>query len=162
DLDDLVLDRGADPGQLLRLAVQRELGDGARGLAHARRRAPVGEDAEAGLALELEDVREQLELGGDVRVPGQRLRHAPMIRAAMRPTVCPPTYDERENVERMVRTLHGLGVGVLVIDDNSPDGTGQIADGLAAELDGVDVLHRERKEGLGPAYIAGFRHALAG
>jgi dolichol-phosphate mannosyltransferase len=50
---------------------------------------------------------------------------------------------------------------VLVIDDNSPDGTGGIADRLAAELDWVDVLHRERKEGLGPAYLAGFRRALA-
>src|SRR5688572_15669699 len=49
---------------------------------------------------------------------------------------------------------------VLVIDDNSPDGTGELADRLAAELDFVDVLHRERKEGLGPAYLAGFRRAL--
>jgi len=79
----------------------------------------------------------------------------------MRATVCLPTYNERENVERMVRTLHGLGVDVLVIDDNSPDGTGAIADMLAAELDGVAVLHREKKEGLGPAYIAGFKRALA-
>jgi dolichol-phosphate mannosyltransferase len=79
----------------------------------------------------------------------------------MRATVCLPTYNERENVERMVRSLHSLGVHVLVIDDNSPDGTGEIADRLAQELDGVSVLHRPRKEGLGPAYLAGFRHALA-
>jgi dolichol-phosphate mannosyltransferase len=78
----------------------------------------------------------------------------------VRATVCLPTYDERENLERMVRTLHELGVSVLVIDDNSPDGTGQLADRLAEELDGVEVLHRERKEGLGPAYLAGFRRAL--
>src|SRR5215217_5031838 len=84
-----------------------------------------------------------------------------MICAALRATVCLPTYNERENVERMVRTLVGLGVRVLVIDDNSPDGTGEIADRLAAELDGVSVLHRKRKEGLGPAYLAGFRRALA-
>jgi dolichol-phosphate mannosyltransferase len=83
-----------------------------------------------------------------------------MICAALRATICLPTYNERENVERMVRTLHGLGVGVLVIDDDSPDGTGDIADSLAAELDGVGVLHRERKLGLGPAYLAGFRRAL--
>ena len=60
--------------------------------------------------------------------------------------------------------LHALAqhdVRVLVVDDNSPDGTGQLADALAAELGFVDVLHRERKEGLGPAYIAGFRRALA-
>jgi len=50
---------------------------------------------------------------------------------------------------------------VLVIDDGSPDGTGEIAERLAGELDYVDVLHRERKEGLGPAYLAGFRRALA-
>ena len=80
--------------------------------------------------------------------------------ARMKAIVCLPTYNERENVERMVRTLHGLGVQVLVIDDNSPDGTGAIADALAAELDDVAVLHRPHKEGLGPAYIAGFRRAL--
>src|SRR5256714_10085228 len=61
----------------------------------------------------------------------------------------------------MLRALGDKGVQVLVVDDNSPDGTGQIADRLASELDFVSVLHRERKEGLGPAYIAGFRHALA-
>ena len=83
-----------------------------------------------------------------------------MICGTLRATVCLPTYDERENVERMVRTLHGLGVAVLVIDDNSPDGTGDIADRLAEELDSVSVLHRPRKEGLGPAYLAGFRRAL--
>jgi dolichol-phosphate mannosyltransferase len=75
-------------------------------------------------------------------------------------TVCLPTYNERENLERMVRTLVELGVRVLVIDDNSPDGTGEVADRLAEELDGVSVLHRPRKEGLGPAYLAGFQQAL--
>ena len=76
-------------------------------------------------------------------------------------TVCLPTYNERENLERMARTLVGLGVRVLVIDDNSPDGTGELADQLAHELPHVEVLHRERKEGLGPAYLAGFERALA-
>ncbi|MGB2874561.1 MAG: polyprenol monophosphomannose synthase [Gaiellaceae bacterium] len=80
----------------------------------------------------------------------------------MRATVCLPTYNERENLERMVRALGEHSVSVLVIDDNSPDGTGEVADLLALELDYVEVLHRERKEGLGPAYLAGFRHALAG
>jgi len=79
----------------------------------------------------------------------------------MRVTICLPTYNEAENLERMIRALEPVGARVLVIDDNSPDGTGEIADRLAAELDWVDVLHRERKEGLGPAYLAGFRHALA-
>jgi dolichol-phosphate mannosyltransferase len=76
-------------------------------------------------------------------------------------TVCLPTYNERENIEPMVRALGDKGVRVLVIDDNSPDGTGEIADRLAEDLDYVDVLHRERKEGLGPAYLAGFQRALA-
>ena len=61
----------------------------------------------------------------------------------------------------MLRALDDKGVRVLVIDDNSPDGTGELADRLAQQLDYVDVLHRERKEGLGPAYLAGFRRALA-
>jgi dolichol-phosphate mannosyltransferase len=76
--------------------------------------------------------------------------------------VCLPTYNERENLEPMLRALGDKDVHVLVIDDNSPDGTGDLADRLAAELDYVDVLHRERKEGLGPAYLAGFRRALSG
>jgi dolichol-phosphate mannosyltransferase len=80
---------------------------------------------------------------------------------AAQAVVCLPTYNERENVERMVHALRAQGVGVLVIDDNSPDGTGAIADRLASELEHVSVLHRPRKEGLGPAYLAGFRRALA-
>jgi len=75
--------------------------------------------------------------------------------------VCLPTYNERENLERMIEVLADKGVSVLVIDDNSPDGTGELADRLAAEHDFVEVLHRPRKEGLGPAYLAGFHRALA-
>jgi dolichol-phosphate mannosyltransferase len=78
-----------------------------------------------------------------------------------RATVCLPTYNERENLEQMLHALGEHDVRVLVIDDSSPDGTGELADRLAAELDYVDVLHRPRKEGLGPAYLAGFRAALA-
>jgi dolichol-phosphate mannosyltransferase len=83
----------------------------------------------------------------------------------VRALICLPTYNERENLGPMVRAL-GEQIDttrdrVLVIDDNSPDGTGAIADTLAAELPWVEVLHRAGKEGLGPAYIAGFRHALA-
>jgi dolichol-phosphate mannosyltransferase len=77
--------------------------------------------------------------------------------------ICLPTYDERENLEPMLRALGdvlGPDDRVLVIDDNSPDGTGELADRLAGELGFVDVLHRPRKEGLGPAYLAGFRRAL--
>ncbi len=81
----------------------------------------------------------------------------------MRAIVCLPTYNERENLEPMLRALGdvlGPDDRVLVIDDNSPDGTGGLADRLAGELGFVDVLHRQQKEGLGPAYLAGFRHAL--
>jgi dolichol-phosphate mannosyltransferase len=81
----------------------------------------------------------------------------------VRALLCLPTYDERENLEPMLRALAGvLGPDdrVLVIDDDSPDGTGELADRLAAELPFVDVLHRERKDGLGRAYVAGFRVAL--
>jgi dolichol-phosphate mannosyltransferase len=82
-----------------------------------------------------------------------------------RAVVCLPTYNERENLEPMVRALGDvLDPGrdrVLVIDDSSPDGTGEVADRLASELSWVSVLHRDRKEGIGPAYVAGFRRALA-
>jgi dolichol-phosphate mannosyltransferase len=82
---------------------------------------------------------------------------------SVRVLICLPTYNEGENLEPMVRALGGLGVEgleVLVIDDTSPDGTGDIADRLSEELGWVHVLHRERKEGLGPAYLAGFRRAI--
>jgi dolichol-phosphate mannosyltransferase len=81
----------------------------------------------------------------------------------MRATVCLPTYNERANLEPMLTRLGEVlreGDRVLVIDDGSPDGTGELADRLASELTFVDVLHRPRKEGLGPAYLAGFRRAL--
>ncbi|HEU5263167.1 MAG TPA: glycosyltransferase, partial [Gaiellaceae bacterium] len=82
-----------------------------------------------------------------------------------RAVLCLPTYNERENLEPMIRALGEVldteQDRVLVIDDGSPDGTGRIADALAVELSWVSVVHRERKEGIGPAYIAGFRWALA-
>jgi len=78
-----------------------------------------------------------------------------------------PTYNEAENVEAIVlaagEVLAGAapeGFRVLVVDDGSPDGTGEIADRLAGEHDWVEVLHRSEKEGIGPAYLAGFRNAL--
>ena len=77
-----------------------------------------------------------------------------------------PTYNEADNVEPIVEaSLAALArTGehrVLVVDDNSPDGTGRIADGLAARHESVAVLHRPGKQGLGRAYVAGFAHALA-
>jgi dolichol-phosphate mannosyltransferase len=82
----------------------------------------------------------------------------------MRATVCLPTYNERENLPRMIEALRAVlrdGDRVLVIDDNSPDGTGEVADALAAAHPFLSVLHRPHKEGLGRAYIAGFERALA-
>lgn len=80
-----------------------------------------------------------------------------------------PTYNEAENIGPIVRAvteqLTKLVPGeyrVLIVDDNSPDGTGRLADALAGELDAVEVMHRSSKDGLGRAYIAGFEHALAG
>jgi dolichol-phosphate mannosyltransferase len=89
----------------------------------------------------------------------------PTERERPRAVVCLPTYNERENLEAMVRALGDVmdttRDGVLVIDDGSPDGTGEIADRLASELGWLSVLHRSQKEGIGPAYLAGFRHLLA-
>jgi dolichol-phosphate mannosyltransferase len=76
-----------------------------------------------------------------------------------------PTYNEAENLEPIVRAARDRlrdGDRILVVDDNSPDGTGGIADRLASEVDGVEVLHRPGKQGLGRAYLAGFRRALDG
>ena len=75
-----------------------------------------------------------------------------------------PTYNEAENVEAFVTAARAklpASAQVLIVDDSSPDGTGEIAERLAAEHANVAVLHRPTKEGLGPAYLAGFRHALA-
>jgi len=77
--------------------------------------------------------------------------------------VCIPTYNERENIERIVPAVltHIPDAHVLVIDDSSPDGTGELADDLASRHHNVYVLHRPHKEGLGRAYVDGFRWALA-
>ena len=79
-----------------------------------------------------------------------------------------PTYDEAENIAAIVTAVRAVleeaapkAHRILVVDDGSPDGTGDIADALAAEHEAVEVLHRTTREGLGPAYLAGFAHALA-
>ncbi len=81
----------------------------------------------------------------------------------MKGLVIIPTYNERENIEAIAAAVLELpyDFNVLVVDDNSPDGTGAIADRMAETDPRVHVLHREKKEGLGPAYIAGFRWGLA-
>jgi len=80
----------------------------------------------------------------------------------LRALVCLPTYDEKDNVVPMTEAILAAtpDVDVLIIDDNSPDGTGQLADGIAAREPRVKVLHRAGKEGLGKAYLAGFDWAL--
>jgi dolichol-phosphate mannosyltransferase len=82
-------------------------------------------------------------------------------------TIVLPTYNERDNLmpalERIREVADGYGIELhtLVVDDDSPDGTGELADRLSGEFPHVEVLHRAAKEGLGKAYIAGFRQALA-
>ncbi len=74
-----------------------------------------------------------------------------------------PTYDEAENLEAIVAAVGDAlpaNSRILVVDDNSPDGTGRIADRLAAERGDLAVLHRRQKQGIGPAYVAGFRHTI--
>src|ERR1035438_8047357 len=81
----------------------------------------------------------------------------------MKPIVVVPTYNEIENLDRIVRLIREQpgGFHILIVDDNSPDGTGRLADQLVAAHPGeIHVLHRERKEGLGRAYVAGFGYVL--
>src|SRR4051812_18105870 len=76
--------------------------------------------------------------------------------------VCIPTYNERENLEPICRAVLATDprVDIVVVDDDSPDGTGHLADNLAAKEPRIRVLHRARKEGLGKAYLHAFRWAL--
>jgi dolichol-phosphate mannosyltransferase len=90
------------------------------------------------------------------------------LRATGAPWVVLPTFNEAENIEGIVASVAEVldhaapgGFRVLVVDDDSPDGTGAIADRLALENAAIEVLHRSEREGLGPAYLAGFRRALA-
>jgi dolichol-phosphate mannosyltransferase len=85
------------------------------------------------------------------------------------PWVVLPTFNEAENIEAIVARVRSVlaqaapgGFRILIVDDDSPDGTGEIAARLAAADPAIEVLHRRVREGLGPAYVAGFRHALAG
>ena len=80
----------------------------------------------------------------------------------MKSLIIVPTYNELENIRRLLPELMALrpDIRVLVVDDNSPDGTGKLADELAAENDRISVLHRPGKLGLGSAYVAGFKYAI--
>jgi dolichol-phosphate mannosyltransferase len=106
--------------------------------------------------------------------PSQPREAAPVIQNgepsedARTPWLVLPTYNEAENIEAIVaaaseslgRAVSGGEYRILIVDDGSPDGTGEIADRLAAECEQVRVLHRSEKNGIGPAYLAGFAHAL--
>ena len=115
--------------------------------------------------VELEQVGQKLELLGEFgrwkATSGPRGDDT-----RVRLVICLPTYNERANIEPIARRLGDVLESVdaeprlLVIDDSSPDGTGELADRLSGELGFLSVLHRTRKEGLGPAYVAGFRWAL--
>ena len=76
-------------------------------------------------------------------------------------TVVVPTYNERENLAHIAAGILLHGYSLLIVDDGSPDGTGDIAEALAADIPRVSVIHRASKQGLGPAYAAGFDRALA-
>lgn len=78
-----------------------------------------------------------------------------------RVTVVVPTYNERHNISHLVASVRLQGYRVVIVDDGSPDGTGEVADELAEGDPLVEVLHREEKQGLGPAYAAGFDRALS-
>ena len=131
--------------------------DGRRRVTDARGGAAVGEHPEARLAEQLRQVGQQVELVGDLRVAGQRLAtRRSYVRLCVIRHACDrlhPTYNERENLERMVVALGDVldleRDRILVVDDNSPDGTGEIADRLSAELPWVDVSTESAKRASG-------------
>ena len=80
----------------------------------------------------------------------------------MRPLIIIPTYNERANIQKLIPLLMELDISlsVLVVDDNSPDGTGKLVNDMSEQNDRIHILHRPGKLGLGSAYIAGFKHAI--
>ena len=121
--------------------------------------------------VELVQVAEFVERIGDRCVRELGLGHwtsvGPRASVAAEPWLILPTYNEAENIRAIVsasaKVLAGAspeGFRVLIVDDGSPDGTGTIADEMAAENGWLEVLHRSEKNGIGPAYLAGFRYAL--
>ena len=80
----------------------------------------------------------------------------------MRPLIIIPTYNERDNIQKLIPLLMELDISlsVLVVDDNSPDGTGKLVNDMSEQNDRIHILHRPGKLGLGSAYIAGFKHAI--
>ncbi len=81
----------------------------------------------------------------------------------MHPLIVLPTYNEKENLEPIIKEIFNTGIAnlkIIIVDDSSPDGTGEIANCLARENNNISVIHRQKKEGLGRAYVAGFKKAL--
>jgi len=83
------------------------------------------------------------------------------MESSLKTAVVVPTYNESDNIGMLAQEVLSLPVQLVIVDDNSPNGTGEIADGLARKDSRVFVLHRPRKMGLGTAYIAGFKRALS-
>ena len=175
--DDLLRQGLADTRELGEPALLGELLQGDGAVASGPRRLLIGEHPIAVGPVEVVEDAQLAEGGGDLGVAhGPNLPASPMgkyapdvpepsAEADPRVWVILPTYNEAENIEPLVEAvLERLPDSrrVLIVDDSSPDGTGEIADRLATEHDDVAVLHRAVKEGLGPAYIAGFHEALAG
>ena len=167
DLDDLLLDRLADPLQLLRLAVERELRDRAAVSRSALRRGGRRSTRKPSRALQLHQVGEQLELRGELGVPRESPAPSPAIdtAAADARDRLPPhlqrAREPRADGRRAAASVLRRATACSSIDDNSPTAPASSPTGSPREHAFVDVLHRARKEGLGPAYLAGFRRALA-
>ena len=162
---DLLGDGLADPRELLHPARAGQLGHRPARLADRLGGVAVGHHAVDHGPVELVQARQLVEGLCDLSVPvPPRLGYAAVPRAWL----ILPTYNEAENIEAIVAAAlpqlasTGLEHRILIVDDGSPDGTGAIADRLAAEHETVEVLHRPGKGGLGPAYLAGFERALAG
>ena len=82
----------------------------------------------------------------------------------MEKTIVIPTYNEKINIENIIRDIFALNIEnlcILIVDDNSPDGTGDMVEKMKTQYPNLDIIHREKKEGLGRAYVAGFKKALA-
>ena len=156
------------PGSSVARPSRGQRRDRDRRLAHGLGRVAVGDDAVDDRPVELVEVAELVERGGDLGVRG--VGHGFRVRGLMPGPawLVLPTYNEAENLEAIVRAAREAlapaapdGYRILVVDDASPDGTGAIADGLAGAHDEVQVLHRPAKGGLGPRLPRGLRRALA-
>lgn len=127
---------------------------------HAEELIARGADS-ARIAISLHDSPETQYLGYSQVAPGKQLVPASPFDFKQSVVIVLPTYNERANLEVLVPAIgQYLVADILIVDDNSPDGTGESADQLSCKHSHVHVLHRSKKEGLGPAYLAGFEWAL--